>query len=158
MKVSWAPLLRSPLAWEPEHQVLGTDIFLVASAKPNWFASPLCMALSHWFCEGWQHDNIICKALRTATVLLDGSKASAGGTAILKWWKERVCSFSPPCYVRSDLCSKWPRMVKFCPCCPVMLRVHPSPQCSVASFIPRHVYKFFTAASRFVCCHNTHCI
>lgn len=156
--MSWAPLLNSPLAWEPEHQVLATGIFLMASAKPNWFASPDCMVLSHRFCEGWQCNNIIWKMLRTATVLLDGSKASSGGTSILKWCKELPSSFSPPCHAGTNLCIECLRVARFCPCCPVMLWVHPSPQCSVASFIPRHVYMFLTAASRFVCCHNTHCI
>lgn len=152
-------LLNSPLAWDPEHQVLGTGIFLMPSAKPNWFASPDCMALSHRFCEGWQCDNIICKTLRTATVLLDGSKASAGGTSILEWRKERASSFSPPCRAGSNLCSKRLRKARFCPCCPVVLRVHPShaSQCSVVPFIPTRVYMLLTAASRFVCCHNTHC-
>lgn len=102
MGVSWALLLNSPLAWETEHQVLGTGIFLTASSQPNWFASANCMALFHQFCEGWQCDNIIFKTLRTATVLLDDSKASAGSTSILKWWKEVSILFSSslPCRIK----------------------------------------------------------
>lgn len=116
MEVSWAPLLNSPLAWDSEHQVLGTGIFLMASAKPNWFASPDCMALSRRFCEGWQCNNIICKTLRTATVLLDGSKASAGGTSFLKWWKEWAFFFSPPCHSAVQQVAENGQVLSMLPC------------------------------------------
>lgn len=33
MEVSWAPLLHSPLLWEPEHQVLGTGFFFDGFSK-----------------------------------------------------------------------------------------------------------------------------